>query len=80
MNDILTAMVAITPVTIALVEGAKRTGVPARFSVVVALSLGVAASFLFPPAMAAQNEIAAGVLSGLAASGLYSGAKAMAGN
>lgn len=73
MNDLLTAMAIITPVTTGLIEMVKRVNIPTRIVPIMPLVLGIAAAFLFPPSMGATNEIAAGVLSGLAASGLYSG-------
>ena len=77
MNDILTAMALLSPITVGLTEVVKR-GIPAnidRWAPAVSLATGVGAAFLFPPAMVPMNEIAAGILSGLAASGLYSATK-----
>ncbi len=79
MNDILTAMIAITPITVGITQGAKIVIGKAldvdRFAPVIALTAGVGASFTFPPAMSTSNEFAAGILAGLAASGLYSATK-----
>ena len=80
MNDLITAMVAITPITIGFTQGAKIVIGKAfdvdRFAPLLALGFGVGASFVFPPSMVPMNEFAAGILSGLAASGLYSATKA----
>lgn len=79
MDDLLTAVALLTPVTIGFTEAAKRVlaGLPERFAPLISLAAGVAAAFLLPPDATVQNEIAAGVLTGLSASGLYSGTKAM---
>ena len=80
MNDILTAMVILAPITIALTEGAKIVIGKAldvnRFAPVISVGFGVGVAFLFPPGLVPVNEVATGVLSGLAASGLYSATKA----
>ena len=78
MNDLLTAMAIITPIAIPLTEANKRA-IPHdvdRWAPLISMACGVGAAFLFPPNMVPVNEVAAGLLSGLAASGLYSGTRA----
>lgn len=77
MNDILVAMAVLTPIVVAFVEAAKRLLIPGRWAPLVALACGVALAFIFPPDAAWRNELAAGILSGLAASGLWSGTRAV---
>lgn len=77
MDDILLAMAVLTPIVVACVEGAKRLLVPDRWAPIVAVGCGVGLAFLFPPSAAWNNEVASGFLAGLAASGLYSGTRAV---
>jgi len=62
-------------VTIAIVAGvtevAKKLGVSSRYAVVVALALGVGSAYFLTEALAG------GLIVGLSASGLYSGAKSL---
>lgn len=65
-----------TAVTVALVAGvteALKRGfkIPSRYAVVVSLALGVASAYFLTEALAA------GLIVGLSASGLYSGGKAL---
>lgn len=75
MNDILVSMAILAPIVVGCVEAAKRLLVPDRWAPIVALACGVGLAFVFPPAVAWRNELAAGVLAGLSAAGLYSGAR-----
>lgn len=79
MNELLAAMLTLTPVTMAATEAAKRlAGTRAdinRYVPAIAIALGIAGAFLFPPEMIARDEIATGVLSGFAAAGIWSGTK-----
>lgn len=79
MNDLLTAMVMITPITMALTDAVKRAAKKRidvdQYAPIIAMLLGVGAAMIFPPQMTFWDEVAAGILSGLAASGLYSGTK-----
>jgi hypothetical protein len=59
-------------VIIGLVQLAKQVGLPVKYAAPLSLVLGVAGSFLFP-AVTVGATILAGVVLGLAASGLYSG-------
>lgn len=62
-------------IIVGLVEMAKQIGLPTKFAPLASLIIGVAASFLFPAATVALT-ILFGVITGLTACGLYSGAKA----
>ena len=67
--------VAIIPLIVGLVELAKKLGLPDKFAAVLSAILGVVIGLVY----VAPNDPAKGVLvglsMGLAASGLYSGAK-----
>jgi hypothetical protein len=71
-------------VIIALVEGAKGAGLPARWAPLVAVLLGVGCGLAghlaaVAPAFGGWVEAAgSGVILGLAATGLYAGTKAVA--
>lgn len=65
---------ALVPVVVGLVAVAKIY-IDSRYAPLLSLVLGVAGAFLFPAATAG-NTILVGLLIGLTASGLYSGAKA----
>lgn len=82
MNELLAAMLTITPVTIGGTEAVKRAAGNwidvNRFAPIIAILVGIAVAFAFPPAAGARDEVAAGVLSGLAAAGLWSGFKTTA--
>ena len=66
---------AMVGLIMALVEAAKRTGMPARFAPLLALVLGIGAGvFFIAPGDYAQG-ILFGIALGLSAVGLYSGTK-----
>jgi hypothetical protein len=62
-------------ITVGLVEVAKTIGLTTKYAPLASLVIGVGASFLFPAATVALT-ILFGVIVGLTACGLYSGAKA----
>ena len=72
-----------TGVIVALVEGAKRLGVPARWAPLLAVVLGLAYGVLVHVAVVAPSAggwldtASGGIVLGLTAAGLYSGAKAV---
>ena len=65
----------LVPLVVGLVEAVKRVGLPSRFAPLVSIGLGILGSFLIyqDPVQATIN----GILSGLSASGLYSGGRAL---
>ena len=65
---------AMVAVIVGMAEAVKRLGLPARFVPLLNIGLGVAATCAFGDAMLAEN-VFAGVVTGLTASGLYSGVK-----
>ena len=71
--ELSTAGVALIPVITALVQVAKQTGLPRKYSPLLALGLGVAAGIVY----IAPDDIATGVLIGLvmgmSAVGVYEG-------
>lgn len=72
-----------TGVIVALVEGAKRLGLPARWAPLLAVALGLACGVLAHVAVVAPSAAgwldaaSGGIVLGLTAAGLYSGAKAV---
>lgn len=58
------------PAILALVEAVKQVGLPSKYAAVVAIACGAVFGFIL-------GEVVTGVVLGLAASGVYSGAKAM---
>lgn len=69
--------VALVPLILALVEMLKGIGLPAKFSSLVAVCLGLPAGiFLLYPADLSQGVIV-GLALGLSAAGLYSGTKSV---
>lgn len=77
LTELLAAMGVLVPIVLGLTEAVKRA-IPRnvdRWAPGISIALGVGAAFIFPPNMVPVNEIGAGILSGLAASGLYSGTK-----
>lgn len=81
------AGVAVVPLIVALVEVAKGFGLPARWGAGLAVVLGIAASLGYqatgpdwPDPRDWANALIVGLALGLAASGLYSGARAAATN
>jgi len=75
MNEFLNA--GLVPVIVGVVAVFKATGLPSRFAPLLSLLLGIGGVFLLPHDIATGTTILIGIGSGLAASGLYSGAKAM---
>jgi len=63
------------PVVLAVVSAAKMAGMPSKFAPLLSIGLGVVTFFFFGSGDAVSN-IFEGVIVGLSASGLYSGAKA----
>lgn len=68
----------VVPIVVGLVEVAKGIGLPPRFAPIAAIALGVGLSFL--SGLSWQTSAVQGILIGLAASGLWSGARALAGS
>ena len=83
--ELLIAGLPASGVIVALVEGAKRLGVPSRWAPLIAVTLGVACGVVgqlaavLPAVQAWYGAVGGGVVIGLSAAGLYSGAKAIAG-
>lgn len=60
---------------VGLVEVLKIAGLPSRFAPVAAIILGIGGFVLMPGGMGVREIVFYGILSGLSASGLYSGVK-----
>jgi len=67
--------IAIVPIIIGIVEMFKRLGIPAKWSPVVAVILGVISSFAFSSTGNVPATVIQGMIYGLSASGLYSASK-----
>lgn len=82
--DLLIAGLPASGVIVALVEGAKRLGLPARWAPLLALCLGLVCGIsahlaAVAPSVHPWYEAAGGgIVLGLSAAGLYSGTKAIA--
>lgn len=84
MTDFALVGIPIAAVIVALVELAKRQGLEAKYAPVLAVIIGLLTGALVQlskdPAVASWvDSLLNGLLAGLAASGLYSGGKAVAG-
>lgn len=70
--------VALVPLILGVVEMLKRIGLPAKFSPLVAVFLGVMLGMFYLD-VTSKEGIIIGLALGLSASGLYSGTKHMVG-
>lgn len=83
--EFLIAGLPASGVIVALVEGAKRLGMPARWAPLVAVLLGLIGGVLAhlgtvaPGVRQWYEAVGGGVVVGLSAAGLYSGTKAVIG-
>jgi len=81
--DMLIAGLPASGVIVALVEGAKRAGLPTRWAPLLAVALGLACGLLAHAATVAPRAhlwyeaAGTGIVLGLSAAGLYSGTKAI---
>ena len=81
--ELLIAGLPASGVIVALVEGAKRVGLPTRWAPVLAVALGLLCGLLAQLAVVAPRvhiwyeAAGAGIALGLSAAGLYSGTKAI---
>lgn len=78
VSDLMTYGLPFVPVVAGLVELAKRSGLPAKFSPLVAVLVGVIAGVAYiAPANDASWSVGvlAGIMVGLVTSGLYSSSK-----
>jgi L-cystine uptake protein TcyP (sodium:dicarboxylate symporter family) len=65
----------IVPIIMAVVELAKGLGIPKKFSALLSVAIGIALGIFYLHPMDLKMGILEGVVYGLTASGLYSGAK-----
>lgn len=82
INDPVTAALVLTPIVTGAVEAIKRIPRVALTSWLLpflAVAAGVAISFVWAPELPWRDEVQAGAMSGLAAAGLFSGIKTIAG-
>jgi len=79
MDIDFTAVVTLAPVVMALVEIAKRTGLPSRWASLAALVSGVIVSLLYAATVTGDvgQSMFVGILAGITAAGVYSGGKAI---
>ncbi len=66
----------LVPVIVGLVAVAKEIGLPSRFASLVSLVFAVGITFLFTGQVSGVSVLI-GIVTGLAASGLYSGTKSV---
>jgi L-cystine uptake protein TcyP (sodium:dicarboxylate symporter family) len=66
--------VAIIPLILGVVELFKRIGLPAKYSPLVAVALGLIVGVVYLDA-SLKERVLVGIMFGLSASGLYSGTK-----
>ena len=74
MNFLVDA--GVVAIIVALVSAAKSVGYPSRWAPLLSLGLGVVYYVAFPQG-SIQTSVLYGIISGLSASGLYSGVKAV---
>ncbi|MDP5275262.1 hypothetical protein [Chengkuizengella axinellae] len=67
--------IAIVPIIVALVHLAKQIGLSAKYQPVLSLVLGVVTGIVYVAPSDPKQAILVGIVMGLAASGLWSGAK-----
>jgi len=67
--------VAIVPLIVGVVELLKKVGLPSKFAAVASAALGIAIGLLYVSPDDPAKGALVGLSLGLAASGLYSGAK-----
>lgn len=83
--EFLIAGLPASGVIVALVEGAKRLGLPARWAPLAAVLLGLTCAVLshlgavVPSVHRWYEAVGGGIVLGLSAAGLYSGTRAVAG-
>nr|WP_295973256.1 hypothetical protein [uncultured Bacillus sp.] len=63
----------VIPIIIGIVEVIKKAGFPVRFSPLVSLALGLFFGFVFQDTF--KESLIIGLITGLSATGLYSGSK-----
>lgn len=69
-------IIAIVPVALGLVSVVKSVGLPSRFAPLASIAIGIGLTALLPD-LSWQATVAQGIIAGLAASGLWSGGKAL---
>lgn len=67
--------VAVIPVIIALIQLFKQVGLPNRFAPIVSIALGIVAGFVYIAPGDPAKAVYLGIVIGLSAIGLFSGAK-----
>jgi hypothetical protein len=66
--------VIVVPIILGVTEVFK-TFLPTKYAPLISLGLGIGVAFMISPAVLVGHNIVAGVIYGLSASGLYSGAR-----
>jgi len=67
----------LTPIIVGLVEVAKRIGLPSRYCPLLAVLLGIGISFAYQAVPNYPEMLLGGVMAGLTAVGLFSGARSV---
>ena len=71
--ELSTTSVALIPVITALVQIAKQTGMPRRYSPLLAIGLGVAAGIVYVAPGDIPTGVLVGLVMGMSAVGVYEG-------
>lgn len=75
--DYVTKSIIIVPVIVAIVQAVKMSKLPENYAPIVAVITGVLIAFLTDSGITWGQNVLAGLIYGLSASGLYSGTKAI---
>lgn len=76
LNTLMTMVLPLTvPFTMGLVEVVKRAGVNQRLLPLLSVLFGIGTTFLLNPSNSLNLSLLGGVLTGLVASGIWSGVK-----
>lgn len=79
LEELFASGAAFVPLVVALVEGLKQAGLPARWAPLASLVFGIVAGFVYVVPGDPRLATLAGLMIGLAASGLYSGTRGIKG-
>ena len=77
MNELMIYLASAVPVIVGIVEACKRSGFPSKFAGLLAIAVGIGGGLMYASYALQPYPLGAffGLVSGLAAAGLYSGPK-----
>lgn len=73
MNDIVSNSFWVVPLVLAVVQAIKMMGTPTKFAPIISIAVGMGVGMLVNSGLTLTQNLLAGVIYGLSASGLYSG-------